>query len=93
MKQVLGCALAVLLISCGAPTPAEELCLSAVESSLVVCPGATTVPGVDVSYYQGTITWASVKASGQKFAIARASDGLNYSDSKFIANWQRLPGR
>ncbi len=81
MKKVLGCALATLIISCGAPTPAEELCLGAVESSLVVCPGASTVPGIDVSYYQGTINWASVKASGQKYAITRARDGMTYSDS------------
>ena len=48
------------------------------------------MPGIDVSYYQGTITWASVKASGQKFAITRVSDGMTFADSKFITNWQAI---
>lgn len=91
MKNLLGCSLALAVVfSCGAPTPSEQLCLSALESSLTVCPGAATVPGIDVSYYQGVISWASVKASGQKFAITRVSDGLTYPDSKFITNWQAI---
>ncbi len=91
MKKLIKGSLCLALISsCGAPTPAEQLCLSALESQLTVCPGATTVPGIDVSYYQGTINWASVKASGQKFAITRVSDGANFADSKFITNWQAI---
>ncbi|MBX7100951.1 MAG: hypothetical protein K1X89_24765 [Myxococcaceae bacterium] len=85
---VTGCAL--LAAACGPPTPAEQLCLSADEAALRTCPGPVTVPGVDVSFYQGTINWASVKASGQKFAITRVSDGVNYPDSKFTTNWKAI---
>src|SRR5258706_586289 len=55
-----------------------------------VCPGATTVEGVDVSYYQGKIDWNQVKASGVKFAVTRISDGLNFKDSQFDTNWAAI---
>lgn len=42
--------------------------------------------GIDVSYYQGTIDWARVKAAGIDFAIIRSSDGFTYNDSQFVNN-------
>jgi GH25 family lysozyme M1 (1,4-beta-N-acetylmuramidase) len=56
------------------------------EEGLSVCPGKTTLEGVDVSTYQGTIDWAKVKASGRAFAITRVGDGLG-GDNTFAANW------
>ena len=50
------------------------------------CPDGATVPGIDVSVYQGNIGWGAVAASGQKFAIARVGDGYGI-DSKFAQNW------
>lgn len=55
-----------------------------------ICPGGATVQGIDVSAYQGTVNWASVKAAGKKFAIARVSDGVNYIDGTFARNWSRM---
>ncbi|HMJ52287.1 MAG TPA: GH25 family lysozyme [Polyangiaceae bacterium] len=52
-----------------------------------VCPATTTVEGIDVSYYQKTINWQQVKASGIQFAVTRISDGLNFPDSEFADNW------
>jgi GH25 family lysozyme M1 (1,4-beta-N-acetylmuramidase) len=49
-------------------------------------PGAVT-EGIDVSVYQGTFDWKTVKASGVEFAIIRTSDGLNFPDSRFADNW------
>ncbi len=54
------------------------------------CPGASTVQGIDVSVYQGSVNWSSVKASGRHFGIARVSDGLNYPDSTFSTNWANM---
>src|SRR5262249_9198422 len=51
-----------------------------------VCAAGATVKGVDVSVYQGNIDWATVKASGIAFAIARVSDGT-FMDTKFDQNW------
>jgi len=58
--------------------------------ALSVCPSGTTVKGVDVSKYQGTINWSSVKSAGVVFGIARMSDGLNYPDGDFAANWKAM---
>lgn len=58
--------------------------------ALTVCAGANTVKGIDVSYYQGTIDWPKVKASGRAFAIARVSDGATFDDPKFAQNWSGM---
>jgi GH25 family lysozyme M1 (1,4-beta-N-acetylmuramidase) len=55
--------------------------------ALKVCAKGATVKGIDVSYYQGNIDWAKVKASGIAFAIARVGDGATYVDSQFGNNW------
>jgi lysozyme len=47
----------------------------------------TTLRGVDVSKYQGTIDWAKVKNSGVTFGFIRVSDGRNTRDPKFATNW------
>ena len=52
-----------------------------------VCPGTTKVYGIDVSYYQGTINWSSVRSSGKNFAIIRVSDGTGFLDPQFNTNW------
>ncbi len=51
-----------------------------------VCAAGATVTGVDVSVFQGTVDWASVKAAGNAFAIARISDG-SFLDTEFDTNW------
>lgn len=45
--------------------------------------------GIDVSHWQGTIDWGTVKASGKSFAIIKAggSDKGFYTDSKFEENY------
>ena len=53
---------------------------------LSVCPGKSTLLGVDVSTYQGSVDWGKVKASGRAFAITRVGDGLG-GDDTFDANW------
>jgi lysozyme len=65
------------------PTPG----LSDLDQSATVCGTGPTVKGMDVSYYQGTIDWAKVKADGVKYAIIRVSDGLNTPDTKFDSYW------
>jgi GH25 family lysozyme M1 (1,4-beta-N-acetylmuramidase) len=43
--------------------------------------------GIDVSHYQGTINWASVKAAGIQFAWIKATEGTSYKDPNFNANY------
>ena len=42
--------------------------------------------GVDVSHYQGTINWPTVKASGISFAWTKATESASIIDSTFTAN-------
>lgn len=46
-----------------------------------------TVQGIDVSHYQGTVSWPQVKAAGIQFAFAKATDGVTWVDPDFTANW------
>ena len=51
--------------------------------------GPGYLKGIDVSYWQGSIDWAKVKAAGVDFAILRCGYGSNTSskdDSTFAAN-------
>lgn len=52
------------------------------------CQLGPTTPGIDVSYYQGEITWERVARSGVRFAFIRAYDGVTVYDPRFVANWQ-----
>ncbi|MFL5775435.1 MAG: glycoside hydrolase family 25 protein [Chloroflexota bacterium] len=49
-------------------------------------PADNYVPGVDVSYHQGSIDWSRVAAAGKRFAYARASAGTLTADTAYSAN-------
>ncbi|KAF7351399.1 Lysozyme [Mycena sanguinolenta] len=44
--------------------------------------------GIDVSHYQGTVNWASVKAKGISFVYIKATEGTTYRDPNFSANYE-----
>jgi GH25 family lysozyme M1 (1,4-beta-N-acetylmuramidase)/LysM repeat protein len=46
-----------------------------------------TVPGIDVSYWDAGIDWPKVRATGQRFVFAKATEGDFYSDPTFDDNW------
>ncbi len=43
--------------------------------------------GIDVSHYQGSINWSSVKSAGISFAYIKATEGTSYKDPNFSANY------
>jgi len=43
--------------------------------------------GIDVSHYQGTVSWPAVRQAGIEFAFAKATDGLTWTDPQFAVNW------
>lgn len=45
------------------------------------------VQGIDVSHWQGSINWGSVKAAGIDFAYMKATEGTNFKDDRFNANY------
>jgi lysozyme len=64
--------------------PAE---LAHVSQAATTCADGATLPGIDVSTYQGTIDWDKVKAAGIQYAFIRVSHGLVTLDDKFDRNW------
>jgi GH25 family lysozyme M1 (1,4-beta-N-acetylmuramidase) len=46
-----------------------------------------TVPGIDVSYWDSGIDWPKVRATGQRFMVAKATEGISYKDPTFDDNW------
>lgn len=45
--------------------------------------------GIDVSHYQGTINWSSVKSNSESvaFTFIKATGGTEFVDSQFTNNW------
>ena len=84
-------ALALAAAGCGAPDDfGEALGVSELAVKKVCGTSGKTLKGIDVSKWQATIDWAKVAGDGVKFAIARASHGLNFDDAYFTANWQGM---
>src|SRR5437764_1160640 len=52
----------------------------------IAAPSAYPITGVDVSNLQGSINWAAVAGSGQRFAYLKASEGIQFVDRYFTAN-------
>ena len=46
-----------------------------------------TISGIDVSYWDSGIDWPKVRATGQRFVIAKATEGITYKDPTFDDNW------
>ncbi len=69
------------------PTSGSATALTAPTPQALSCASGSTLTGVDVSTYQGTIDWKSVKAAGISFAFAKATESTNIIDSTFATNW------
>jgi len=48
---------------------------------------AFPMQGIDVSHHQGAIDWAALPAQGVDFAYIKASEGGDFRDRRFAANW------
>ena len=77
-------------MACSADTASDEATTGATADELRVCAGGSTLKGIDVSVYQGSVDWAKVKSSGRAFSFARVSDGTSSIDSKFASNWPKM---
>ena len=75
----------VFLVACSGEQATEDY--SDLDQAATVCGGGSTVKGIDVSYYQGTIDWNRVAADGVRYAFIRVSDGTGYIDPKFPTYW------
>jgi GH25 family lysozyme M1 (1,4-beta-N-acetylmuramidase) len=53
----------------------------------IASPNVASPAGIDVSHYQGSITWTSVKSAGIQFAFIKATEATTYKDPNFSANY------
>ena len=86
LRVVLALALALAGVALGAGL---HRCLTGggEELKLTACEVGPTVRGIDVSYFQESISWKQVRRSGVQFAFIRVSDGTTVADPKFAYNW------
>jgi GH25 family lysozyme M1 (1,4-beta-N-acetylmuramidase) len=73
---------------CDRPAAKGEVGRSREAVHTVCGTAATTVPGIDVSTWQGVVDWGAVAGAGIKFAFVRVSHGVSTIDTQFPANWQ-----
>src|SRR3954452_23999941 len=52
---------------------------------------ANLLEGIDVSKWQGTIDYAKVAASGRRFVVAKATEGIGLTDPAWVANRTAAP--
>jgi GH25 family lysozyme M1 (1,4-beta-N-acetylmuramidase) len=48
---------------------------------------SSTVPGMDVSSYQGTVDWTTAYADGARFAFIKATESTDYINPDFAAQY------
>ncbi len=92
MKRVWVGAVAAIWCACGPASNGVSSTESTdeVTGEVRICAPGATVPGVDVSEFQGTINWPAVKQAGNAFGIARISDSLSRADPTFATNWNGI---
>ena len=66
---------------------ADDLLAPQDPQAATTCADGTTLPGIDVSKWQGSINWNSVAGAGIVYAIMRATHGINTIDEFFVENW------
>ena len=45
------------------------------------------IRGIDVSHHQRDINWDAVKGAGISFSYIKATEGADFKDKRFQANW------
>jgi lysozyme len=68
------------------PVAEAETAIGSTAQEVVACADGPTVPGIDVSKWQGMVDWAQVAGAGYKFAFVRVNHGLTDIDPTFERN-------
>lgn len=71
----------------GSTVAAHEGRTPTARPSATTLAAGTTVRGLDVSHWQGTVDWPSVRAEGARFTYMKATEGTGYTDPQFRANY------
>jgi GH25 family lysozyme M1 (1,4-beta-N-acetylmuramidase) len=62
------------------------IALTALLSASASDAATTRAKGLDVSNWNGTITWAKVAHAGYRFAFGKATEGTSYTDKTYTTN-------
>jgi lysozyme len=57
------------------------------EQDVITCATGSTIKGVDVSHFDGTVDWGVARRDGVTFAIIKATEGTSFVDNHFASNW------
>ncbi|HEX3476782.1 MAG TPA: GH25 family lysozyme [Kofleriaceae bacterium] len=63
--------------------------IDSVEQGVISCATGSTIKGVDVSHFDGTIDWGAARRDGISFAIIKATEGTSFIDNHFATNWTK----
>jgi lysozyme len=61
--------------------------IDSVEQDVITCATGSTLKGVDVSHFDGTVDWGAARRDGVSFAIIKATEGTSFVDNHFASNW------
>jgi GH25 family lysozyme M1 (1,4-beta-N-acetylmuramidase) len=88
MSRLAASIVAVLIVAAIAPAAAlaAPAPVSGPASTAADAGTAAVLEGIDVSHWQGTITWSKVAAAGKKFAIIKASEDTDFVDDHYLTN-------
>lgn len=75
------------LTACGAADEWGDDPLGTAEEEIKICPGKTTIEGIDVSGYQDNTNWTNVKNAGIKFAFIKSTESTSYVNPNFSGDW------
>jgi lysozyme len=89
LRALLLAATSLALPACGAADDTAPENTDRRADAVTVCAKGATVEGIDVSVWQDSVDWGSVKQSGIAFGIARVSYGTS-KDSWFDTNWSGM---
>jgi lysozyme len=76
--------LAVATLAGCADSPPD---IDSAQEDVVTCAAGSTIKGVDVSHFDGTVDWGAARRDGITFAIIKATEGTSFADNHFAANW------
>lgn len=65
------------------------LCLALGSAAIIAMPASaqtTTLPGIDVSHYQGTPDWSQVQGDGVRFVFHKVTEGATILDGQYATN-------
>jgi len=55
--------------------------------SMVTATALAYADGIDLSHWQGSVSWSRVKSDGVTFAFMKATEGTSYADPTLKTNW------